>query len=369
MVFSQYSKDVKHVAGKMCLRGLDRTKINEQLDMSISMQLLRRWQLLYQRTLDVICNPAFYEQQGRPVAVSHEESQFILDVLELEPTLYLDEIQAHLNTINRHEIQISTIHNKIKYCLLLTSKKARTVHPSQCPFQRANYICQIAFIPSDHFVFLGKYIFDFCSVLFWLLTCFLSDEAGVSMKTHCRDRAWAPRGRRTVRLPRAIAANRISVLPAVSLEGYIVSIAQEGTICRLDLEHFLETQLVSLQPIIPTTGSYLCLFYLLVRLQLPNMSPFPGPNSVIIMDNARVHIGGRMQELCDAQGVLLKYLLPYSPDMNPIEKVFSVMKSHIKRRKLLTGTDKDPAQIKALLQEICTADLMAGLFRSCNYPA
>jgi transposase len=72
-----------------------------------------------------------------------------------------------------------------------------------------------------------------------------------------------------------------------------------------------------------------------------------------------------MQELCDARGVLLKYLPPYSPNMNPIEKVFSVMKSHIKRRNLLTGTDKDPAQIKASLQEICTA----GLFRSFNYPA
>jgi transposase len=73
------------------------------------------------------------------------------------------------------------------------------------------------------------------------------------------------------------------------------------------------------------------------------MSPFPGPNSVITMDNARVHIGGRMQELCDARGVLLKYLPSYSPDMNPIEKVFLVMKSHIKRRNLLTGTDEDPA--------------------------
>jgi transposase-like protein len=195
MVFRQYSKDVKLVAVKMCLRGLDRTEINNQLDMSISVQSLRRWRLLYQRTLEVICNPAFYERRGRPVAVSREESQFILDALELESTLYLDEIQAHLNTINGHEIPISTIHNEIKYRLLLTSKKARTVHPSQCPFQRADYICQIAFIPPDHLVFLGKYIFDFCSVMFCLLTCFLSDEAGVSMKTHCQDQAWAPRER------------------------------------------------------------------------------------------------------------------------------------------------------------------------------
>jgi transposase len=54
--------------------------------------------------------------------------------------------------------------------------------------------------------------------------------------------------------------------------------------------------------------------------------------------------------------------------MNPIEKVFSAMKSQIKRRNLLTGADEDPGRIKALLREICTPTLMARLFRSCNYP-
>jgi hypothetical protein len=37
-----------------------------------------------------------------------------------------------------------------------------------------------------------------------------------------------------------------------------------------------------------------------IPYQLPNMGPFPGPNSVLIMDNARIHIGGWMQELCNA---------------------------------------------------------------------
>jgi transposase len=175
MVFRQYSKDVKLVAAKMCLRGLNRDEIHQQLDMTISVKSLRRWQLLYQRTLDVIRNPAFYKRRGRPVEVSQEESQFILNALELEPTLYLDEIQAHLSTINGQEIPILTIHNKIKYCLLLTSKKARTVHPSQCPIQHAEYICRVSFIPLDHFVFLGKsniFLFIF-SCLYFLVYIFL----------------------------------------------------------------------------------------------------------------------------------------------------------------------------------------------------
>jgi transposase len=147
-----------------------------------------------------------------------------------------------------------------------------------------------------------------------------------------------------------------------------VSIAQEGTVCCLDLEQFLETQLLSHFPINTTHIDLAHASSIQLPYQLPNMGAFPGPNSVLIMDNARIHIGGRLQELCDARSVLLKYLLPYSPDMNPIEKVFLVMKSQIKRRNLLTSTDKDPGKNKALLQEICTPNLMDGLFRSCNYP-
>jgi hypothetical protein len=40
MVFRKYSKDVKLVAVKMCLRGLDLEEINLQMDMSISQESL-----------------------------------------------------------------------------------------------------------------------------------------------------------------------------------------------------------------------------------------------------------------------------------------------------------------------------------------
>ena len=71
------------------------------------------------------------------------------------------------------------------------------------------------------------------------------DEAGVSIKTHSRDKAWAIQGRRTAHLPRPLVANRISVLPAVSLDGLLAVMAQEGMVCRLDIEFFLEELLVS----------------------------------------------------------------------------------------------------------------------------
>ena len=97
------------------------------------------------------------------------------------------------------------------------------------------------------------------------------------------------------------------------------------------------------------------------------MGEFPGPNSVLVMDNARVHHGGRINELCEAANVVLVYLPPYSPDMNPIEKVFSVLKSRLKREQILTGTDEDPEVIKNFLPSMVTPDLMRSLFRGSGY--
>jgi transposase len=99
------------------------------------------------------------------------------------------------------------------------------------------------------------------------------------------------------------------------------------------------------------------------------MNRFPDKNSVLILDNASLHHGGRVARLCEDQGVLLIYLPPYSPDMNPIEKVFSVLKSQLKRRQILTGTAEDADIIKHVLPEIVTPELMASLFRGSNYAA
>jgi transposase len=99
------------------------------------------------------------------------------------------------------------------------------------------------------------------------------------------------------------------------------------------------------------------------------MNPFLGPNSILVMDNAAIHHGGRIAEICDDADVLLFYLPPYSPDLNPIEKVFSVLKSQLKRHEILTGTAEDAEIIKDFLPSFVTPDLMRALFRGCGYSA
>ncbi|PLW52072.1 hypothetical protein PCASD_02084 [Puccinia coronata f. sp. avenae] len=62
----------------------------------------------------------------------------------------------------------------------------------------------------------------------------------------------------------------------------------------------------------------------------------------------------------------LEFVL-YSGDGQRPEKVFSVLKSRLKREMLLTGTDEDPDIIKDFLPEFVNKDLMAALFRGSGY--
>ena len=87
---------------------------------------------------------------------------------------------------------------------------------------------------------------------------------------------------------------------------------------------------------------------------LPYCTPYPGPRSVLILDNASIHKSTRLQELCEEYGVLLKFLPPYSPDFNPIEATFNDIKAWIKRNYRLM---EDFASFKAFLhfaiEQVC----------------
>ena len=73
-------------------------------------------------------------------------------------------------------------------------------------------------------------------------------------------------------------------------------------------------------------GNHFCDY--IERSVLPAMMPFDGvnPRSILIMDNASIHHVQQVQDLVDNAGCLLWFLPAYSPDMNPIEEVFSQVK-------------------------------------------
>ncbi|CEP07115.1 hypothetical protein, partial, partial [Parasitella parasitica] len=51
----------------------------------------------------------------------------------------------------------------------------------------------------------------------------------------------------------------------------------------------------------------------------------------IVMDNAPIHTAGQIDEMMVARGYRSIYLPPYSPELNPIEQFWSIVKNKVKR--------------------------------------
>jgi transposase len=52
---------------------------------------------------------------------------------------------------------------------------------------------------------------------------------------------------------------------------------------------------------------------------------------IVVMDNLSSHKGSGVRTLIEAAGAQLRYLPPYSPDLNPIENAFSKLKAMLRK--------------------------------------
>lgn len=52
---------------------------------------------------------------------------------------------------------------------------------------------------------------------------------------------------------------------------------------------------------------------------------------IVIFDNASFHKSKKTKDLIESKGCTLKFLPPYSPDYNPIENCWSIIKNRIKK--------------------------------------
>jgi transposase len=57
------------------------------------------------------------------------------------------------------------------------------------------------------------------------------------------------------------------------------------------------------------------------------LAPTLGPGDLVIMDNLGAHKVQGVRDAIEARGARLRYLPPYSPDLNPIEQVFAKLKT------------------------------------------
>ena len=72
------------------------------------------------------------------------------------------------------------------------------------------------------------------------------------------------------------------------------------------------------------------------------MNSYPDEQSVLVFDNARIHHDQDLIEYIEAFGGRVEFLPPYSPDFNPIETCFSIIKSFLKKYRDFVHSCNDP---------------------------
>jgi transposase len=152
-----------------------------------------------------------------------------------------------------------------------------------------------------------------------------------------RLRGRAPRGERVVAKTPHGHWKTTTLIAALGLAGIRCSTVVDGAINADVFEAFIEHVLV----------------------------PELQPGDVVVMDNLSSHKRARVRRLIEATGAQLRYLPPYSPDLNPIEQVFSKIKQQL--RKLARRTQEALWEsMQAVLDTVTVSDA-TNCYRHAGY--
>lgn len=152
-----------------------------------------------------------------------------------------------------------------------------------------------------------------------------------------RRRGRAPRGERVIdRTPHG-HWKTTTLIAALGIEGVRCSTVVDGAVNADIFEWFVE------------------------RVLVPELEP----GDTVIMDNLSSHKRSRTRELIESSGAMLAYLPPYSPDLNPIEMVFSKVKQLLRTLGCRTREALWDA-MQGVLDQITPSDA-SNCFRHCGY--
>jgi transposase len=167
------------------------------------------------------------------------------------------------------------------------------------------------------------------------------DEAARNWHTLGCTKGWASLGRWCFQQGFFVRGQWFSILPVLTIDGIITHDIVPGSINANRFLQFLR------ELVIPLTNCY------------------PGPQSVLILDNCSIHHTEEIWALVEDEAMCrLIFLPPYSPDLNPIEQVFFSIKAHLRQH----WDDFSLSIIDSACHKI-TADMAWGFIQSSGYVA
>lgn len=95
------------------------------------------------------------------------------------------------------------------------------------------------------------------------------------------------------------------------------------------------------------------------------LAPTLAPGDVVVMDNLPAHKPAAVRVAIESRGAELRYLPPYSPDLNPIEMAYAKLKALLKKAAART-VQTLWAAIAEAIQRITSQDCR-GYFQAAGY--
>ena len=95
------------------------------------------------------------------------------------------------------------------------------------------------------------------------------------------------------------------------------------------------------------------------------LCPILEPGDTVVLDNLSAHKNTSALAVIEAAGATARFLPPYSPDFNPIEKLWSKLKAHLRRLRPRTEDDL-LREIGKLLNEFRSTEA-SNFCVSCGY--
>lgn len=244
-------------------------------------------------------------------ALSESEERLVIALIMESPTVYLYEVCKEIQQITSKSVSESTVCRVLRHHGF-TRKKVRLIALQRCEYLRAMFMAEVLLYRRDQFV--------------WI------DESGCDARSYRRKFGYSLRGTRAECDHLLVRGKRVSSIAALCSDGVVAVTSTSETINAEKFYDFVRGEL------------------------LPNMNPFDGSSSISIavMDNCAIHHVTEVEDLFKHAGVLLLWLPPYSPDLNPIEEAFSFVKAYLKQHHdILQISSVDPVPIiHAAFQQI-----------------
>jgi transposase len=225
---------------------------------------------------------------GRPHNMTIADEKALLEVLETHGWMYQDEMIWWLEYERGVIISQPTLSRTLRRNKW-TQKAIETISKRRSEHLRELYLDAMAAYPAEDIIFIDESIFN--------------------EKTGWRLKAWAPIGDPSRYRQSINRGSTYSILPAMTIDGYLPCTGvKKGYYHREEFVIWIREYL------------------------LPSIEEKYGSRPmVIVMDNCSVHVASEIVSMIKDAGHMVEYLPPYSPDFNPIELTFHIIKAWMRR--------------------------------------